>query len=109
MTNIDFHLQKLCLSPKSKPDSSRHYCYSLLSQQGFCTGVPEGQSITLPMNELIQTALIRTISVILVLVFTAVAIVALPVSVVLVAVVFPVFALFNVGKCHLVQNLYSQS
>ena len=98
MTNRDFHLQELCLPPKNVPDSSRHYCYSLLSQQVFCTGVSEGKSITLLMNELIQTALIKTIFVILVLVFTAVAIVALPVSVVLVTIVFPVLALFKIPK-----------
>ncbi|NEP55591.1 MAG: hypothetical protein F6K31_00880 [Symploca sp. SIO2G7] len=46
-------------------------------------------------NKLIQTALQKTISFFLVLIFTAAAIVALPVSVVLVGVAYPVFDFFN--------------
>ena len=42
-------------------------------------------------NELIKTALQKIISLSLVLVFTAAAIVALPVSVVLVSVAYPIF------------------
>ncbi|NEP09627.1 MAG: hypothetical protein F6K14_05225 [Symploca sp. SIO2C1] len=49
----------------------------------------------LSVNKLIQTVLKKSIYFFLALVFTAVAIVALPISVVLVAVAFPVFTLFK--------------
>ncbi len=52
----------------------------------------------LSVNKIIQTVLKKTIYFSLALVFTAVAIVALPISVVLVAVAFPVFALFKAPK-----------
>ena len=54
--------------------------------------------IALPVNELIQTALQQTISIFLALVFTTATIVALPVSVALVAVAFPVWVLFKIPK-----------
>ncbi|NEP10595.1 MAG: hypothetical protein F6K14_10335 [Symploca sp. SIO2C1] len=50
------------------------------------------------MGKLIQTALQKTISIFLALVFTVTAIVALPVSIVVVIVGFPVFALFKSRK-----------
>ncbi|NER25431.1 MAG: hypothetical protein F6J86_21885 [Symploca sp. SIO1B1] len=46
-------------------------------------------------NQLIKTALQKIISLSLVLVFTAAAIVALPVSVVLVSVAYPIFTFFQ--------------
>ncbi|NES21805.1 MAG: hypothetical protein F6K41_23495 [Symploca sp. SIO3E6] len=46
-------------------------------------------------NELIKTALQKTISLFVVLALTAAAIVALPVSVVLVSVAYPVLAFFQ--------------
>ncbi|NEP14508.1 MAG: hypothetical protein F6K14_30790 [Symploca sp. SIO2C1] len=58
----------------------------------------QGNFISLLDNQLIQTALEKTISVFFILVFIAVAIVAFSISVVLVAVVFPVFKLFKASK-----------
>ncbi|NEP56814.1 MAG: hypothetical protein F6K31_07280 [Symploca sp. SIO2G7] len=74
------------------------YCGLPTQAINFDTVSSEVNGGSLSVNELIQTALQKTISIFLALVFTVAAIVALPVSVVVVAVAFPVFALFKSTK-----------
>ncbi|NES17974.1 MAG: hypothetical protein F6K41_03385 [Symploca sp. SIO3E6] len=74
------------------------YCGLSTQAIHFDTVEAEVTGGSLPVNELIKTALQKTISIFLALVFTVAAIVALPVSVVVVAVAFPAWALFKSTK-----------